>query len=265
MTRPMKASEENAMVDSLDGRIRCLLQEELGFELGAFPAKGVQVRASVKRVDEHWKRLKAVRIGDSAVVTCLPSLLDTITPAIQSMTTWELFSPLGEAELRRALGPEVGKELFHGLQYVLSDRGSFRPARTPHTPRPLGKDDIPSAQHVLRMSERRRPVRDDFIWAFACYRDSENVSASDLAEFGRQCVSIAIVIWNEGQGIATYGLGTHEGYRGQGYALANMTAATDYVLEQGGVAYYEAAVTNIPSLRIPRRLGFTFAWQEMRA
>ncbi len=253
------------MVALLDNTIRRLLQEELGFSLETFPEKGVHVCTSLKRSDQRWNRVKAVRIGDAAVVTCLPSLLDTITLAIQSMTIWELFSPLGEAELRRALGSEVGKELFHGLEYVLSDRSSFRPARTPHTAGALGKDDIPSSQRELRMSERRRPVSDDFLWAFACYLDGENVSASDLAEFGRQCVSIAIVIWNEGHGIATYGLGTHEDYRGQQYALATMTAATEYILRQGGVAHYEAAVTNIPSLRIPRRLGFSFAWEEMRA
>ena len=249
----------------MDKRIRELIEEELGFGLEVFPEEGVDVRPCSKRSDKRWNRVKAVRIGDAAVVTCLPSLLDTITPALRSLSIWELFSPLGEAELRRALEPEVGKDLFHGLQYVLCDGSSFRPARTPHTPRPLGKDEIPSSQRELRMSERRQPVPDDFLWAFACYRDGENVSASDLAEFGRQCVSIAIVIWNEGHGIATYGLGTHEDYRGQGYALANMTAATDYVLQEGGVAHYEAAVTNIPSLRIPRRLGFSFAWQEMRA
>ncbi len=248
----------------MDKRIRGLIEKELGFGLKTFPANGVDVRPSPVRSDEHWNRVKAVRIGGAALVTCLPSLLETVSQAVKSMDIWELFSPLGESELRRVLGTDMGEDLFHGLEYVLSARESFRPAWTPHVPRPLGEDDIPSSQLELRMSERRQPVPDEFIWAFACYQDDGDVSVSDLAEFGEKCISIAIVIWNEGQEIATYGLGTHEDYRGQQYALATVTAATDYLLQQGGIAHYEAAVTNIPSLRIPRRLGFSFAWQEMR-
>ena len=249
----------------MDERVRRFLEDRLGLGLAALPKEGVGVWASSRRADARWNRFRAFRVDNATLVTCLPSLFDVVAPVVRSMTTWELFSPLGEAEIRRVLGPEVGKDLFHGLQYALSDRSCFRPATTSHAPRRQAKADIPPSQRELRMSQRQRPVGNDFMWAFACYQDDENVSATDLAEFGRQCVSIAIIIWEPGHDIATYGVGTHQDYQGRGYALANMTAATDYILQQGGVALYEAAVTNIPSLRIPRRLGFSCAWQEMRA
>ena len=85
---------------------------------------------------------------------------------------------------------------------------------------------------------------------------------TELAPFGAQCASIAIAIWKDGP-VATYGVGTEESCRGQGFGLAAVSAATKRILEQGEVAVYGAYANNIPSLRIARRLGFTFLQQEM--
>jgi RimJ/RimL family protein N-acetyltransferase len=51
--------------------------------------------------------------------------------------------------------------------------------------------------------------------------------------------------------------------RGQGYGLAAVSAATEWILGEGEVAVYGAYADNIASLRIARRLGFQFLQQEM--
>jgi RimJ/RimL family protein N-acetyltransferase len=163
--------------------------------------------------------------------------------------------------------PEDAESLAHGLDYVLTDPSRFRPAETPHAAVSLRKKDIPSQQRELRMSQRRSPAeaeQEDFVWAFACYHDDRGAVATELVPFGPQCASIATVEW-ETRDVASFGVWTEEGYRGRGYALAAVSAATRFVLEQGAVPIYGAYATNIPSLRIPRRLGYSFEWQMIWA
>jgi RimJ/RimL family protein N-acetyltransferase len=251
----------------LDERVRFHLEGELGFSLDSFPSAGAIVCESPKRSDEEENRLSIIRIGEGALATGIPRVAAAISPVIRSLTVEELFSPLGLAELGRAMGPEDGESLAHGLDYVLTDMREFRPVETPHAPVPLGKRDIPREQFEMRMSERRSPAeaqQEDFVWAFACYHDDEDAEATELALFGPRCASIGIVIWKTEE-LAGYGLWTEEAYRGRGYALAVVSAATKFVLDQGAAAIYGAYTTNIPSLRIPRRLGFTYAWQTIWA
>jgi len=251
----------------LDERVRFHLERELGFSLDSFPRSGADVRESPKRADERENRLCIVRVGDSVLATGIPRVAAAISPVIRSLTIDELFSPLGLSELRRAMEPEDAESLAHGLDYVLTDIRDFRAVETAHEPVPLGKKDIPREQFELRMSERRPPAeatQDDFVWAFACYHDDEDAEATELAPFGPLCASIAIVIWKSAE-VAGYGLWTEEAYRGRGYALAVVSAATKFILEQGAVATYGAYTTNIPSLRVARRLGFRQVWQTIWA
>ena len=58
---------------------------------------------------------------------------------------------------------------------------------------------------------------------------------------------------------------TQKDYRGRGFGLAVVTAAVEWILSRGAVAHYPVMPDNIPSARIPRRLGFRVAWQEIYA
>ena len=195
----------------------------------------------------------------------MPGSVDRITHAVRQMTACEIFSPLGGAELCRALGlsdEPPPQYCLYGFDYVLSGVEDFCPAQTTLTATPLRKKDIPREQFEMRMSERRQPPAEDFTWAFACYRDDLTFRATELAPFGAQCASIAIAIWKDGP-VATYGVGTEESCRGQGFGVAAVSATTKWILEQGEVAVYGAYANNIPSLRIARRLGFVFLQQKM--
>ena len=250
----------------MDDRIRKHLENELGLSLQSVPYKGINISESPKRTDKPGNRLLIYHIlnRDGVLITAIPRIIDAIIPVAQSMSMWELFSPLGIADLQRVLQPKGIESLFHGFDYTLTDKRDFRPAVTSYVPVPLTKSDIPSEQFDLRMSERKQPVSENFIWAFACYHRNHEATATRLATFGPCCASIAIIIWKDGP-VATYGVGTEEGYESQGYGLAVVSAATKWVLEQGEVATYGAYTTNIPSLRIAHRLGFQFTWQTIWA
>ena len=251
----------------MDDRVRRYLESKAGVSLSTSPVDGVVVRESPKRTDERGNRVVAQRAAgwDGVLVTVEPGSVDAITHAVRHMTSCEMFSFLGRAELCRALGlsdeppPEY---CLYGFDYVLTDLEGFCPAQTTLRAMSLRKKDIPRKQFEMRMSERRQPPAADFIWAFACYRDDSAFRATELAPFGAQCASIAIAIWKDGP-VATYGVGTEESCRGQGFGVAAVSATTKWILEQGEVAVYGAYANNIPSLRIARRLGFTFLQQEM--
>ncbi len=253
----------------MDPRIEKRLVDESGLPLAAFPARRVIIQESAKRTDEPNNRLVVQRISkrDGVLITAIPRVVAAIRPVLQSMTTWEIFSPLGINELRRALGPRDAESLpqTYGFDYVLTNQKDFRPVRTGHVAVPLRKKDIPPEQFDLRMSERRKPIPEDFIWAFACYHNDPDATPTELGPFGPLCASIAVVIWKAGPDIASYGVGTEEAYRGQGYGLAAVSAATKWMLEQGAVAWYGAYASNVPSLRLARKLGFKLIQQTIGA
>ena len=251
----------------MDDRVRRYLESKAGVSLSALADDGIAVRESPKRTDERGNRILIQRVAgvNGLLVTVVPKSVEAVAHVVQRMTPCEIFSPLGRAELCRALGADDDapeKHYIYGFDYVLASLEDFRPVQTRYTATPLTREDIPREQFELRMSERRQPASEDFIWAFACYRDASDFQAADLRPFGAQCASIAIVIWKDGP-VATYGVATEETCRGQGYALAAVSAATKWVLDQGEVAVYGAYADNIPSLRIACRLGFAFVHQEM--
>jgi len=266
---PLTDPNRCARRPEVDCRVRERLEKDAGLPIQTFPDRGVRVCVSDARTDEPKNRLLAQRVAgkDGVLVTGIPRVVEAVSAPTQSLTAWELFSPVGLAEVRRAL-PSADAEHFdeaYLLDYVLAEHERFRPAKAQHKAIALGREDIPSEQSDLRMGERRTSETNDFTWAFACYHDDPNAPATELAPFGPCCASIAIIIWRSCEEIATYGVGTEEAFRGQGYGLASVSAATKWILAQGAVAWYGAYADNVPSLRIARRLGFSLACQSFRA
>ena len=251
----------------MDDRVLRYLEGKAGIALGGSPIDGIVVCQSPSRTDERGNRIVVQRVTgwNGVLITVGSGSVDAITRAARQMTSWEIFSPLGHAELCRALGlsNEPPPEYYlYGFDYVLTSLADFCPAKTTMRARPLRKRDIPREQFEMRMSERRQPPAEDFVWAFACYRDDPAFQATTLTPFGAQCASIAIAIWKDGP-VAGYGVGTEESCRGQGFGLAAVSATTEWILAQGEVAVYGAYANNLPSLRIARRLGFGFLQQTM--
>lgn len=196
-----------------DQRVRSYLEQKVGLPLATFPSAGVEMRESPKRTDEPRNRLLIIRIADGVLATATPRVLAAISPVLRSMTTAELFSPLGVAELGRVITePGETNPLVHGFEYGLTEQQGFRPVKSRHTPVALTRKDIPREQFELRMSERRPPAeadQEDFVWAFACYHDEVDAAETELALFGPRCASIAVVIW-DAPDVAGFGVGTEE-------------------------------------------------------
>jgi len=112
------------------------------------------------------------------------------------------------------------------------------------------------------MSERRQPTAEDFIWAYAFIYDDPTFQSVGLAPFGAKHASIDIAMWKEGP-VADLAVETDKSCQGDGYGLTAVSAITKWILEQGEIAVYGAYASNIPSLRIARRLGFTTLLQDM--
>ena len=251
----------------MDDRIRRRIEDVTGLPFEAVPDEGVKVTVSNARSDRPKNRLLVQRvIGKNGVlVTGIPRILEEISGCVRTMTTWELFSPLGIAEVRRRLSPEDAESVdeIYGLDFYLSKSEEFRPFESRHKVVALSRKDVPLSQYDLRLSERRSFETGDFIWAFACFQD-DPASSGRLSLFGSGCASIAIVIWEDDQ-LAGFGVETEETLRGRGYAEAVVSAATKWVLDQHAIAWYGAYSTNVPSLRIARRLGFSLGSSSFRA
>lgn len=252
----------------MDYRICNRIEKVAGFPLQTFPDEGVCVRVSNARTDEPKNRLLAQRVTghNGVLVTGIPRVVKAVSDCTESMTVWELFSPLGLAEIKRSLPPADAECLdeTYSQNFFLIGNEEFRPVSSQHKVAVLRKKDIPSKQYDLRMGERRSSETGDFILAFACYHNEPNIPATWLPEWGPLCASVAVIIWKD-DGVAEFGVGTEELLRGQGYAIAVVSAATQWILGQDAVAWYGSYSNNIPSLRIARRLGFSLVSQSFRA
>ncbi len=101
------------------------------------------------------------------------------------------------------------------------------------------------------MRERRCTDGDDFIWGFGCCD-------------GGTLISYAALMWS-GLDSAAMDVETQPSHQGKGYASCAVHAATVHALRMNALVFYGAEVTNVPSLRIARRLGFVFAYESLLA
>ena len=235
-------------IKALDDRVRFYLEESLGLSLDDLPEDSIPVvqfpergARTLKLGSVRKNRLLIRRIGSRAIALAVPEIMNVIKPLINSLHTWELFSPLGVAELDRALG-SIGYEALGGaLHYTLSDT-DFAGAGSAMR---IDLDKLLTSDHP--------PVEGEF--------DGEYVDAFGVAEEGKY-VSVAQIRWKTPRFIEV-AVHTDEPYRQRGYGSAVVTAATEWLLSQGAAGHYPVTPDNLPSCRIARRLGFKVGWFEI--
>lgn len=246
------------MLTEINPHIRAALEEGLGFPLDSFPRSGIDLRVSHARTDRPGNLLLAHRLPgcDGALATAIPRIAEAVRPLLTEMSSAELFSPLGVAELRRALSEEDGRAILEqpGLDYAIASPEAFRPAAAGHRTVLLTGRDIPSVREEfsLRMGERDADPPEGLAWAF--------VGCS-----GNERVSIAVIRWDEGATAHIAIAGTKEPFRGRGYGRAAVSAATEYILAQGRVPIYGTIRSNIAALRMIRPLGYRLAFETIGA
>ena len=238
-----------SMATGPDPRTRFYLERELGFGLECFPAGGIAICESPQRTDEPLERLRIIRVGDAALASGTAPIVSAISQISRAMSVWELFSAVGVAELERALCPHKVEELF---AYTLQSRAGLYPQNPVHDAVRLPTlTDAPPNEAELQYSRQRLPPGRDFVLAFSAYDDGVQVARSGVR-------------W-VAPGLVEIGVDTNREHRGQGYGLTVVQAAAQWVLARGAVALYRAKPSNIPSVRIAKRLGFALTYQELRA
>lgn len=130
----------------MDCRTCKRIENTAGFPLQTFPDEGVCVRVSNARTDEPKNRLLAQRVAghNGVLVTGIPRVVRAVSDCAESMTSWELFSPLGLAEIKRLLPPADSGCLdeTYGFDFVLIEHERFRSARSRHEVFALKRKDI---------------------------------------------------------------------------------------------------------------------------
>jgi len=171
------------------------------------------------------------------------------------MSFFELFSPIGICDLRRAIGlgtlgvlegedPLQGMRHYVGVSYYLTEMADFRQPDSPHQPiRAEGLPDTLAEAPELACKE---------VPAFAAHCDGQEVSRS--------------TVWWDPD--VPYEIGVHtiftdKEHRGKGYGAAVVAATTKWILAQGAIAAYGALWDNIPALRYVRRMGYKLSWWEV--
>ncbi len=210
------------------GPVCDFIELALGFAPDSFPQRGVELRETPVRLDQPGDRMMIRRIGNVAIATGIPRVLNAIAPVVGSLSLWELFSPFGEAELQRALGPADGGRLHHTFHFTLINQREFRPYQ----------GDVPT----VRLLPADFAVTREDVDAFAVCEDDEAAALTSI----RSSVPDYVYI----------GVETEEGHRRKGLGLAVVSATTDWILQQGAVAHYNTTPHNTASVRLARRLGF---------
>jgi RimJ/RimL family protein N-acetyltransferase len=252
----------------MDSRITGWIEDKAGFSLDMFPDQGIRIEISTARSDEPKNRLLAQHIEgqEGVLITVIPRLLEPVRQSIHGLTARQLFSASGLAIIKHALPPDDTAHLDenYGLDYFLADSKIFQPVTPRHKVLELKKKDIPRGDEALRLSERRSTETGDFTWAFACYHNDPSLPAKVLPEYGPRCASVAVIFWRDDV-VAGLGVATEEGLRGQGYATDVVSVATQFLLAQGAVAWYGAYADNLPSFRIPIKLGYSLVYSSFSA
>ena len=183
-----------------------------------------------------------MRVGGGAVFSGRGEVIQLLRPTVESLTLWELFSAFGLEELRRASEPHGLKPQGGSFHYTLTDAADLRE---------VGGGGVVSC--VLPPDFDSDPANFDqeFVAAFCVNVDGSLISTAGIRWKSDRFVEIEVR--------------TDREYRGKGYGLSVVYAATDWILQRGAAAHYAVHPTNTPSIRIVRRLGYELTWQEIYA
>ena len=235
----------------IDNRIVFFLEKKPGLRLRYFPPSGIEVKASGNRMDLPWRRLSIMRVGDAALATTIPRLVPAVTAVTTRLSVSELFSPDGLTELQRALKPHGINEMREGLHFTATDRRNGGYGEFPETPVKVLKSDKPSGNLEASRYPKLLPPVHDFVEAFVIYQGADKAARAGIRRHSPTFIEI--------------GVETDEEYQKRGYGTAVVAAAANWILSQGAAVYYRVFSTNVPSVRIARRLDFDLTWQQIYA
>jgi GNAT superfamily N-acetyltransferase len=212
-----KNAMEYRIIQSIETWLGCAIDDKSNGK--------IHLLSTSSRTDAPYNRLVINRIvGKNVVIaTCIPRLVDKLTPLLDSITEWELFSEYGLALLRNHMSSEDAQYLGQGLSYAKIQTDNFLEE---------------CLDFVVRKTNEN-----GLVVGFVYVLDDIEVSSVELS---RRDSSDTIFINVE----------TKKDYRGKGFGTCVVKVATDWLLTNGFVPRYGAGVSNTASLSIARKLQY---------
>ena len=229
--------------DRLVASVRPWIESRLGISLSEAGADPIPVvAASPQRSD--LLPLRAVRIGDSAVVVARPSWVQRLQPIVGDLHADLLFSVFGAYEIARVTLPD-GVGVWGPSWYLFADEAS---------PQTIGAD-------LAARVDPSELVDVDWDIFWHCFPD-EALAGFAVVEENR--VAALATVRDEGEPVWEIGMDVAPDARGRGLGRAVVGAAMRWILDTGRMAMANVGPFNVPSARTLRAVGLRYVLSDMK-
>ena len=219
------------------------IEERQGVPLSAAGVDPVPVVAVEEQAPDALP-LRAVRVGDKAIVTARPSWVERLRPVVESLHTDLLFSTLGAYELSRVTLPD-GVGVWGPSWLFFADEASWRPVEDDR-PLQLSRPELAEVDYgVFWHCEDDRPLA-----GFGIFEDGRLVALATVRDEGDP-------VWEIGMEVAPDS-------KGRGLGRAVVSAAGRWILDNGRLILASTAPFNVPSARTLRSLGLRYVLSDMK-
>lgn len=223
--------------------VRPWIEVSLGYEL---PDKaGESPRLEAAPTGENSHPFFAVRIDQVVLATARSEWIERLRPIFDELHPDLLFSIFGAYELSRVtLGDEVA--VWGPVPSYVADETTWRPV---DDARPVKLSDSQLAEVDFQVFWHCTGTGPEVLAHFGIYENGQLVGLSSVSYLGHNIYEIGI---DALQGLQSRGLGS-----------AVVSAAGNWIFDQGGFPFATAAPWNVPSTRTIRKLGMKYVYSAM--
>jgi GNAT superfamily N-acetyltransferase len=222
-------------------RVRPWVERQLGFPLpDPVRASEPAVRAGPAGPGAH--PLYAVRVGPGVALAARPEWVGPLRSIVRDLHPDLMFSVLGMYELSRVTLPG-GVAVWGPIPNYVADEISWRPAA----------DERPA-----RMTDSQLNAVD---WPVFWHCDSKAIGAFGVYESGRLAAMATVA--DHGDSIWEIGVDVVPDAKSRGLGRAVVSAAGNWVLQNGKTVHATAGMWNVPSSRTLRSLGMEYVFSAM--
>ncbi|MDP6666231.1 MAG: GNAT family N-acetyltransferase [Dehalococcoidia bacterium] len=221
--------------------VRPWIKASLGYELPGSPTRFPKLDVTPDHEDSQ--PFFAVRVDQTVAVAARNEWLDELRPILADLHPDLLFSVAGTYELSRVTLPD-GVAVWGPVPCYVADESTWRP--------------VDDARSVKLSEPQLAEVDFEMFWHAA---GPEGLAHFGVYEDGR-LMALASAS-DKGHSIYEIGVEARQGAQGRGLGTAVVSAAGDWILEQGAVPFASAATWNVPSGRNLRRLGMRYVYSAL--
>lgn len=186
--------------------------------------------------------LVIIRSEDGSALAARRDLCDAVRPIVDELHADLLFSPFGVYELARATLP-LGITIWGPTFFLFGDADTVK-ANDDVRVRRVGGEELGAVDYdIFWHCQRDAPA------GFAVYEDGELSALATVVDRGGP-------VWE-------IGMETHPHAQGRGLGRAVVSAAANWILQNGKVPFATVGTFNVPSARTLRSVGLRYAFMTM--